>query len=1184
MGTVWRAVHRRQGTPVAVKVMTAQTTREQKYMRAFRNEVRAVAGLEHPGIVQVFDYGDVTDEAASVSEGRLKPGYPFLAMELVDGGSLRSRVVEMTWPVQRAVLLALLDALGHAHARGVVHRDLKPENVLWGGGPWDVKLTDFGVAHALDSEELDHRARPEGSMMGTPSYMAPEQVEGRWRDHGPWTDLYALGCMAYEFCCGRPPFGRHGVKRLLEAHLREPPPPLEPRAPVPPGLEAWVHRLMAKDTAMRFERAADAAALLRDLPARVGVSSVPPSTLSPGPTPAPTETGHSITQSYDEGPRALGGAGTKTLAPEGVVAAPTPRPRPAALVLPAVAPPTTRAAVPVSWRSVQPAVPSVRLLDVGLGLYGLRAIPFVGRDDERETLWSTLRAVSEDNAAQAVVLRGGTGCGKTRLAEWLAVRAHEVGAATVLRAHHARDSGPTHGLGPMVARHLRALGLGRADALTRCERALHAVGVEDPDDAAGLVEILQPTSGENTDSTRRVRFRSPTEGYSLLARFVSRLATVRPVIIVLDDVQWGLASLGFALEVLRRREGLPVMLVLTVRDEALAERHGESEALRALDEKTGVATLEVGPLSAAHRPALMQALLGLDDELAARVDARTAGNPLFAVQLVGDWVQRGVLVPGPRGFTLRYGARAELPDSIHALWSTRIERLLEPQGENESLAVLAAGLLGAEVDTSEWRAVCERLGVTAKTTLVEDLLAHRLARCGVEGPEVRWAFQHGMLREALERRARELGFEIRIHVACAEMLAERVGAGVQERLGRHRLSAGERALAVAPLLEGARERIAFGEYGLAEGLLIERERAMSEVPVEEEDARWGEGWLTFARLARLRGRYDDAGRWARRATLGARWDTWAPIRAAAFLEMGRLDEHQGSLDSAWKWLQRAERIARSRDETSVLAQTRQTMGNILLARGARELAGKAYALARDDYERLADEEGMGACSVGLGRLAKQSGRLDIAVEHFRDARARLDAAGVRLAVAVCENELGELARLRGELEAAEAHCREALNRQLAIGAGGAAFPRVNLGLILTERGRIGEAREALEEALAAFAQQGRKGMVGAVHACLLPCCVAGADSAGFDHHLTEAMAHLAETGLSDVDIARSAQRAGEGLAAAGDQRRARDALTLARAQWSALNRLAEAEACTALIESSGSASPGVDADGPGAVP
>src|SRR5690606_15752040 len=117
----------------------------------------------------------------------------------------------------RGVLLSILDALAHAHARGVVHRDIKPGNILLGGHDDlrpGVKLADFGLARG--SEDFGE----ERSVAGTPVYMAPEQFRGAWRSFGPWTDLYSLGIVAWELVCGKPPYVDSNVRNLGALHLR----------------------------------------------------------------------------------------------------------------------------------------------------------------------------------------------------------------------------------------------------------------------------------------------------------------------------------------------------------------------------------------------------------------------------------------------------------------------------------------------------------------------------------------------------------------------------------------------------------------------------------------------------------------------------------------------------------------------------------------------------------------------------------------------------------------------------------------------------------------------------------------------------------------------------------------------------------------------------------------------------
>jgi len=232
VATVWKGRHRERDIPVAVKVLTESSALDPAVLDAFRSEVRAHAGLEHPGIATIYEYGRVSTDAQVASEGTLSAGSPYCVLEYAPAGTLREQADIDNWPLLQSLLLEILDSLSYAHARSVVHRDLKPENVLYvpGMSRERFKLTDFGIAHAIGAEVGVETGYPNDAGAGTPQYMPPEQLQGEWRVFGPWTDLYALGCMAYEIVDGNVPFDDDNLTKVATKQLTERPP--EPIAEV----------------------------------------------------------------------------------------------------------------------------------------------------------------------------------------------------------------------------------------------------------------------------------------------------------------------------------------------------------------------------------------------------------------------------------------------------------------------------------------------------------------------------------------------------------------------------------------------------------------------------------------------------------------------------------------------------------------------------------------------------------------------------------------------------------------------------------------------------------------------------------------------------------------------------------------------------------------------------------------
>jgi WD40 repeat protein/predicted Ser/Thr protein kinase len=253
MGVVYKARQKSLNRTVALKLIRAGGHPEARagpqVMARFRAEALALARLQHPNVVQVYEVGE-------------QDGRPFFAMEYVDGGSLADRLAGTPPPPGQAATLVqtLARAMHRAHEQGIIHRDLKPANVLLTADRIP-KVTDFGLAKVLMGTVAVRTQK--GAVLGTPGYMAPEQAGGKSREVSPATDVYALGAILYELLTGRPPFQAKAPADLLEQVLQaEPVPPSRLRPEVPRDLEAICLKCLHKQAGKRY---ATAAALADDL-------------------------------------------------------------------------------------------------------------------------------------------------------------------------------------------------------------------------------------------------------------------------------------------------------------------------------------------------------------------------------------------------------------------------------------------------------------------------------------------------------------------------------------------------------------------------------------------------------------------------------------------------------------------------------------------------------------------------------------------------------------------------------------------------------------------------------------------------------------------------------------------------------------------------------------------------------
>jgi serine/threonine protein kinase len=238
---------------IALKELSAFHATDPSVLQRFLREARLAGSLKHPNIVTVYDSLELN-------------GVPYLAMEYVERGSLRPLIGQLTFPQIAGVLEGVLAGLTHAEEHGVVHRDLKPENLLV-TADGRIKIADFGIAKAVNrlAAAQGFMTRT-GTAIGTPTYMAPEQATAKTHELGPWTDLYAVGVIAYELAAGRVPFnGSDEPLSIMLMHVRDPvaPPDLAPG--LPDEMAGWVLQLLEKRPGDRYPSASEAWEALEDV-------------------------------------------------------------------------------------------------------------------------------------------------------------------------------------------------------------------------------------------------------------------------------------------------------------------------------------------------------------------------------------------------------------------------------------------------------------------------------------------------------------------------------------------------------------------------------------------------------------------------------------------------------------------------------------------------------------------------------------------------------------------------------------------------------------------------------------------------------------------------------------------------------------------------------------------------------
>jgi tetratricopeptide (TPR) repeat protein len=781
MGAVYRAIDRRTGARVALKIMLAGGDLER-----FDREATLLADVRHRRIV------------AHVAHGRLDGARAFLAMEWLEGEDLAARLARGTLSVEETIEVArgAAEALVALHVRGLVHRDVKPSNLfLVGRSVDDVRLLDLGVARDLAGTKLTQT----GAVIGTPSYMAPEQVRGESTNAA--ADVFSLACVTFECLTGRPPFvGEHVIAVLAKLVMETPPQLSSLCADAPPWLASLVDRMLSKAATAR---PADARAVLLALDAaraptsrmggrealglteqRVvailigGLAAAEDETLARGKLDQLRSDAQSIVvarggemQMLADGAllAAFRGASSPVDAASdavrcalelarrvGPIAVATGRAvvdrggavgevidRAADLASRARDRPRSTIVVDDATRAllegrfeIERSGDEARILGEksvfqvgGRKLLG-RPTRCVGRDREMASLAASLDEVKDEPVARAVMLTAPAGTGKSRLASE-AVRAARDRGFEVLAAR--AEPGGAFALASRVLMAAAASDdPSEASFVVAMRARLARLGAPD-----GMLEWLAEIAGhpfsdaDAGPALRAARLDAMTMGDALRTAWDDWLALEcarRPTLLLLDDVHWAdLPTMKLVDGTLRRIASKPLMVLATARPEV-------HEVFPRLWAERDVAEIRLAPLTPRAAERMAREVLGTDaaEETVRKIVERSGGHPFFLEELIRS-VSEG-------------DAKGAMPDTVLGVLQSRLDAL----GSDAKRVLRAASVFGQTFWTGAVGALVAEPSDAIEgrlTDLASKEIVERATRTDVHG-ETAWTFRHPLVRDA----------------------------------------------------------------------------------------------------------------------------------------------------------------------------------------------------------------------------------------------------------------------------------------------------------------------------------------------------------------------------------------------------------------------------------------------------
>lgn len=987
MGTAWRARHLASGQPVVVKTLQLVLGPSQRWRLV--SEARTLASMEHPNIVKVFDFGRVFEHPV------LGPESDYFVMELADGGEFSAESVT-GWLELKTVALQMLDALAHVHSHGRVHLDIKPSNILVNAADRSPRyiLCDFGISQSLTGGPAST------GVSGTPSYMAPEQGLGLTWEFGPWTDLYALGCMCWEAVSGRVPFDHAKLVSVIEAHLHSPLPRLKPRFEIPDGLEAWLKCMLAKRPKDRFASAAQAAWHL----AQLG-----------DPKLDTAEAAESSATGYESTHR----VGTTVL--EALIE--RDRVRSSDRSNGDVASQWERVPFPESWQ--RPESPAGHLLDAGLGLHNFRPPPFEGRESALDELWSTFGEVL-DGRVEEVAITGCDGVGKSRLVDEFCRRLVELGQASVIRLDFERNYWRD----------------AVAEAVASFLGLDHSGFESDLDIVESQLKLL--THGADPEAVKRLMIPGEVEDYyAVLAGLVDFFGAVSrrtPLVVVSDGLEHE-TQIFDAIEVARTRLGESALLFVSILEESSAP------VVRARPDHA----IELRP----HTRTEVRRSLRKNLPLAPRVldtILEAAGPDIsFANQIVSWWIETGCVEASESGYV-----GGDVPSSACELWRERIDAVMAGIAPDQLDGAARLLEVAATLGRTFRKDALDRCLEALEVERCDRVLEMCAQRGYLEVDEDSITFADPRLVATLCSTLSHESKQQLCHVA-AGVLSRSRALSDQMRAAEVWLDAGDVAKAVDQMYHvglrcGAAEAVALSQWqdticeaGLSDAPADQAVHAKVKVTLALDLIQNGnleEALTCLSQLDALLEGLEDPAFNAERDLVVAHYHLFAntpevgipyaeTVRDAvaddpgasmrALHTLGDLNMHARRFAQAEACFRRGYEIAETEDESDA-AWFAYNLGMLALHTGDYEAAWAFETEAMDQFVKDQDRFGTMFCREVLGQIEHARGRFEPARNHLEAALAEARYTGYRGRTSMHER----LARLHAQLgdpEAAVEHAR-----------------------------------------------------------------------------------------------------------------------------------------------------------------